>query len=717
MAEPSRGQPNPQIGRDEPEPTARGRFGSLPGAEAAKGLTPSMPPSRVFLAALIFLVLPALATILADRPASDSRFDPWTIGTASLAVGARILLARRRGFRPIPVLDLPLLGVVFVATGGGDSPFDPALFLVYSLLALFLEREPKRLSTVRYATGYLAGVVAMYGIVLGATWLDQRARFESERAEVARDAELARLEPPPVEIEGAKLEESLRIALTRLRDAGEIASDSDYFDPEVEGGVITDARAWLEALRERRAALERARRAIDPFVAGTGVADVEAELERAFDRTEERIVAINDRWRAELASASVMASGTAVSPDPIFAITNESALVEAAFRRLEEIEAAQNTVARDLTRFLLTRRKGLEELEREQGSIRRALVIERLTLAILVLATLALVAGLRAHYEDEVRRHEAARAAEELRRKQEETENWIAVTAGFTHTIGNDILAYDAVSEEALEIATGAGPGIPGEIVAALRFIRESNKQRVGFIRFLEEFARLRKQRLDGQPFRPESLVAIDLEKLLREERDHVGRVEVLDLPESSADARAARLRKRFAELPLEIVFFPDAPESRTLSRGRAAVLQFFAYELFKNALRNCSGERPLRVEIDRRRGRVVLRFVNDLEIVRVPDPSGVDGFVRKLPRFPDRVARSDAELAAIVRDVLARGFEPHVGGGTGLGLFLIRYFVAEYYSGSIRAELRDPVRFEVAFELDVPDDLAAAPTDPEARE
>lgn len=676
----------------------------------------SMPPRRIVLAALIFFVLPALATIAGGRRPNLAAIEPWTIAVAGLAVAARVVLARRVGFRPIPILDLPLLGVVFVATGGGDSPFDPALFLVYSLLALFLEREPKRLATPRYALANFVGVVVMYGIVLGATSRDQAVALDIERTRVAQDAEIARLDVPAIDLDGERLAESLRIALERLREAGEIAIDSDYFDPAIEGGVVTDARAWLDALRERGRALERAREVVARLDFAGSVSEAEARLRRDFDVTEERIVAINERWRTELATASILSSGAVPAPDPLFAVTNESALVEAAFRRLEEIEAAQNTAARDLTSFLLTRRKGLEDLERSHRETRRALVIERSTLALLVLATLALVAGLRAHYEDDVRRREAARATEELRRKQEETENWIAVTAGFTHTIGNDILAYDAVSEEALDVANSADDAVPREILSALRFIRESNKQRVGFIRFLEEFARMRKLRLEGQAFHPESLVAIDLERLLREERAHVGRVEVLDMPAANADARAARLRRKFEELPLEISWSPDEPRTRILSRGRIAVLQFFAYELFKNALRNSSGERPLRVEVERHGDRVTLRFLNDLEIVRTPDPSGVDGFVRRLPRLPDRVARSDQELAAIVSDILAHGFEPHVGGGTGLGLFLIRYFVSEYYSGTIRATLRDPARFEVAFDLDVPDDLSAMNPEPRER-
>ena len=58
---------------------------------------------------------------------------------------------------------------------------------------------------------------------------------------------------------------------------------------------------------------------------------------------------------------------------------------------------------------------------------------------------------------------------------------------------------------------------------------------------------------------------------------------------------------------------------------------------------------------------------------------------------------------------ILEHCFEPSRGGGTGLGLFLIRYFAAEYYAGSVSAGLYDWDRRLVAFELDLPDDLERA--------
>ena len=59
--------------------------------------------------------------------------------------------------------------------------------------------------------------------------------------------------------------------------------------------------------------------------------------------------------------------------------------------------------------------------------------------------------------------------------------------------------------------------------------------------------------------------------------------------------------------------------------------------------------------------------------------------------------------------ETLEHCFEPGRGGGTGLGLFLIRYFVREYYRGTITAGILDWERRLVSFDLEIPDDLAAA--------
>ena len=69
----------------------------------------------------------------------------------------------------------------------------------------------------------------------------------------------------------------------------------------------------------------------------------------------------------------------------------------------------------------------------------------------------------------------------------------------------------------------------------------------------------------------------------------------------------------------------------------------------------------------------------------------------------------TDAGLRVRVEQILDHCFAPGRGGGTGLGLFLIRYFVREYYHGSIRARILDWARRRVAFELEIPDDLAHA--------
>src|SRR5690606_1246051 len=174
----------------------------------------------------------------------------------------------------------------------------------------------------------------------------------------------------------------------------------------------------------------------------------------------------------------------------------------------------------------------LHALERQAAADRREfdrLTTERIALSILILATLSLVAALRRSFEREVLRREHERSERELQEKARETENWIALTAGLTHTIGNDILAYDAYGEEALEALAGLRDALPPEIERNLRFIVESNKARLGFIKFLDEFARARKDAADGRA-RPRGLSAIPLPELLRRVRRQVGEVEVADL-------------------------------------------------------------------------------------------------------------------------------------------------------------------------------------------
>jgi hypothetical protein len=673
---------------------------------------PPMPPRRIALVALIFLVIPALGTLLSGRRPVFSDVDPTVGAAVGAAVLLRIGLLWRLGLRPWPWIDLPLLGLVFVATGGEDSPFDPALFLVYSLVALFLEREPGRLATPRFAALYGAGVVAMYAILVLFVAREHRERIAAQRAPLrvrAADPELA---PPPIVLEAATIEGEVTLALRKLRDEGALRETDRYFDPASDSGFIADVRKWVAVLEARQAALRAGRAALTGDNDIDSVLSAEHALSAAFAATRRELVTLDARWRSALEDAVVQRSVVVVTSESLSALAAETTLIEAGLGRFEEVENAQDRAASALSKFALGDLASFERLEVDLEASRRSLVIERTSLAILAFATLALVAGLRAHYEEDVRRREAARVARDLERKQQETDNWIALTAGYTHTIGNDILAYDAVTEEALDALAAADGKSPQVVAENLRFIRASNKQRVGFIRFLDEFARMRKQRLEGRAFEPAALTSIDLEKLLRDERAHVGAVEVLDLPPSHADSRAARLRAKFADLPLEIRFDPDNPSARKITKGRAAVLQFFAYELFKNALRNCSGERPLRVEVEKKRDRVLLRFVNDLDVVTTPDPTAEGGILRRLPRRPERTARSERELAAIVDDVLTNCFEPHVGGGTGLGLFLIRYFVVEYYCGSIRARVLDPAAREVAFEVDVPDDLAHASRD-----
>jgi hypothetical protein len=420
------------------------------------------------------------------------------------------------------------------------------------------------------------------------------------------------------------------------------------------------------------------------------VSAVREDLAPGFERTNDEIQAVERRVSAAF---DELVGAAALEPDRWAQRKNVVRLFRAAvfterFDHFQDIQATQEQL-RDGVESYMDAVNEADRRTRLYGWQLKHDLRERIAMAILVLATLALVAGLRASFEREVKRREAARVVAEVARKEREKENWIALTAGLTHTIGNDILAYDAYGAEALELLGRMQPPPPDGVARALKFIHESNKARMGFVKFLDEFARARKDALAERGTRPAGLTAIDLEKLLHDVRRRVGEIEVADLPRDSTDPQVQDQIRRFTGVPLEVRAVGGDGAAR-LTAGKRGVLDFFCYELLKNALRNCSGRRAIEVEIEKRDGRVAMRFVNDLAI-KEPQPA------------------TDAEHRARVDAMLAQCFEPGRGGGTGLGLFLIRYFAREYYHGGISAAVHDWERRLVAFTLDLPDDLAAA--------
>lgn len=663
--------------------------------------TDTVSTRRLVLAGIAILLIPILGSVLLTRDLPSLEIGMRERVLLPLLVGARILLWWRNRRPLVPWIDLPILGLLFVFTGAADSPLDPALFFVYALLAFHLEPSP---GGIRTTVSFIGGIVVMYGFLLWHVRDGDQLVLEDLRQDLAETIERRKSEHLGESFDRAmaqKRYERLRRAVSDDRASSAAVKGVEYFAPAGDAeadrpSLDRTAARYLDALVQRDRAL---RATLEELRSDLVSREADALTQRIADVFPTTDTEIGEERDALLDAVDLVTTSQASKPDRGDYLSWLDAEffgdLDARFAQQDEIRSAlDDVIAR------------LHDLDRRRGGNRRELnrlVTERVALAILILATLSLVAALRRAFEREVERREQERADRELIEQEREKENWIALTAGLTHTIGNDILAYDAYGEEALDAIDDFDGAIPAEIGQNLRFIVNSNKARLGFIKFLDEFARARKELADGRA-KPIGLTTIDLPPMVRDVRRQVGEVEVADLPRESRDPQVVRQRAKFLELPLEVVVLGEGDEAGRLTRGKRGILQFFFYELIKNALRNCSGERPLRVEVEKADGRARIRFVNDLAVREVPGDGGAIRYV--LPRLAGMEPVDDAELRARVDEILARCFEPGRGGGTGLGLFLIRYFAREYYAGSVSARIHDWDQHLVAFELEIPDDL-----------
>lgn len=637
-----------------------------------------------------------VVSFLLGAGAADYSAPQSVVIALILGLALRLLLlftAFGRHLRPI--LDLPLLGLVFAATGSRQSPLDPALFLIYTLLIFYLEPEPHRRLAWGYYWSFLAGFLGMYGILLLTVRHEQAVEWTRLCSEVDAQADEYRKSVPDALYRAG----GLAVAAADWTDqAGDLRLDASAV--AVREQFLRDLKRYQDMLDESSALLEQ----LAPRLSSQ--ADSEAALSAGLARFWQLDGRMTDH--VGVLGQSLESLSAALVEDPA-----GQTWVRQGLELLDDL-VVRTTRLRDLatrfTKFLDVNLRGLRDNRdafREQIA---RLVMERFAVAILVMATLSLLAGLRYRYEEEVQTREAARSDLELQQRTQETENWIALTAGLTHSIGNDILAYDAYAEEALDAIDLQPDAVPAVVTHNLRFIHETNRARMSFIKFLDEFARTRKAKLEGlKEGGPRDLHQIEVETLLRVTRKQVGDVEAADLPRESRDKAVKEQIRKLTELPLEVEFADE--KSRTIGGARRGILQFFFYELIKNAIRNCSGTEPIRVQVQKRDERVILRFINDLAVAPVADDRVVQRY--RLPRYPDMQPCTDEELRLRVQEILAQCFEPGRGGGTGLGLFLIRYFVREYYRGSVSARLFDWSHHLVAFELEIPDDLSAAWSSP----
>lgn len=301
---------------------------------------------------------------------------------------------------------------------------------------------------------------------------------------------------------------------------------------------------------------------------------------------------------------------------------------------------------------------------------------------------------------------------------EREVMNWINLTAGLTHSIGNEIHAIDSYSSDLLDYLEDH-PEVPADLREKVQFIHDTNQARFGFMSFLQEFAENMKSVKGRRPI-PRNLKTIHLDDLIKEVREKVGRFESRELdPEDPDHQVQSQLSKNLA---LEIFTGFDPAEKRTITSGRQPVLEFVLYEFIKNALRNCSGNRKLKAKVEARGEWVTIQLINDLNVeVRKPPPGkpglGCSGCKRIVGELY-WLANSDF-LDAYCDDCLREKVEANLGEcwepgktsqwGKGLGLFVIRYFLEKYYFGKTDCSIIHWPTREVTFQLTIPDDLQSA--------
>jgi hypothetical protein len=81
--------------------------------------------------------------------------------------------------------------------------------------------------------------------------------------------------------------------------------------------------------------------------------------------------------------------------------------------------------------------------------------------------------------------------------------------------------------------------------------------------------------------------------------------------------------------------------------------------------------------------------------------------------RRRDAAAACDACFGKALQRLLDESFAPGKGSGTGLGLFLIRYFLSTFWHGAVRATVVDEAVPLVRFTVELPDAGRAAGTTP----
>ena len=665
------------------------------------------PPRSVRASALLFVGFVALLLFLVEglrrlASAGDAApFDPADLATLSppdavelalfgLLAAARLGVAGFAG-RPrrlLPLLDLPLLGLAVAVSGGTLSPLDPTLALVYVTALLFRRgaetgRTPRR----RLALELLVGLVALHAVVLRHDRRRLANGTEDETRRVAATIDAARRE-------NAEALRTISEGLAELPTAVAVANGAAPAGDDA-------ARSLYGEMADRlRAAQDAVARFLDRLGATTStpeIGDAKLELEQRLDDLHDRYFEARSRWRQVAPAAAPAASERAVA----------SAVESLDVLRETQVNVRQELLKRvdDVEQSLARRDRMMER----QGEFLRDATLRRLALAASLLLFAWFAIALRDRLAAAVRESEERRARRDVEASQQETEHWIAVTAGLTHGLGNDILAYDVWLRE-IERELGGVAEVPARVRERLRVLVDSNRGRLGFLQFLDAFARQRQHAAGDAP--PPATEPVELPALLERVRRNLAQVEIADLPPEGSDAGVDRQIRKLRDLALQIRC-DDAAAAR-LAHGQRGLVEFVVYELLKNALRSATGERPLVARLAPLArttagggGGVELSLENDV-LVDVSEGAcpncGRRGRLRRVRRRRDAAAACDACFGPALQRLLDESFAPGKGGGTGLGLFLIRYFLSTFWRGAARAAVVDEAVPLVRFTVELPD-------------
>jgi hypothetical protein len=124
----------------EPGATRADPDGSQKGA--TDGADERRPLRRQVLFGILLLCIPIAVSVVVRGRLPEFSLYPHELFLLPLLASIRLIWALRTRRRLWPLIDLPLIGLLFVFTGADDSPLDPALFLVYVLVGLYVERVP-----------------------------------------------------------------------------------------------------------------------------------------------------------------------------------------------------------------------------------------------------------------------------------------------------------------------------------------------------------------------------------------------------------------------------------------------------------------------------------------------------------------------------------------------------------------------------------------------